>query len=180
MEAWAADAFQWIELAEGILGMPFLGAEDCAWIRDEAQRLGSLWAPLPGDNVPGDELRVRALDLELWDWLTDTLGKKLAPVVEARWRPARWSGVKDAFLIRYSKDKQPAIRLHEDKSYFSCSIRLRAACAGGALWFPRQNFSDERVPDGWLLCWPSRITHPHQVLPVRKGRRVGLVVWTEA
>ena len=180
----AEGAFEWIELADGILGMPFLDPDARRWIAAEAERLDSLWKPLPGDNVPGDELRLNVLDLALRDWLEKTLSERLPPIVEQRWKPARWplsktGGVKDAFLIRYSAEGQASIRLHEDRSYFSCSVRLRTACAGGELYFPRQNFNDALVPSGWLLLWPSRITHPHQVLPVSKGRRVSLVVWTK-
>lgn len=172
------NAFEWMELADGILGMPFLDRESCARLCSTAECLSNLWQPLPGDNVPGDELRLRKLDLKLWEWLTATLRQHLAPVVEARWRPSSWRDPCDAFLIRYSTRRQPSIRLHEDISYFSGSVKLRRACNGGDLAFPRQNFSDALVPEGWLLLWPAKITHPHQVWPVRKGKRVSLVVWT--
>ena len=171
-------AFEWMEVADGILGMPFLDADTCRHLCAVAEWLHSLWQPLPGDQVPGDELRLQKLDLALWDWLKATLGERLAPIVEARWRPSKWRDPCDAFLIRYSGEGQPSIRLHEDLSYFSCSIGLRRACAGGELAFPRQNFSDALLPEGWLLLWPAKITHPHQVLPVRRGKRISLVVWT--
>ena len=153
-------------------------AEDVGEWMEVAAAVPGLWQPLPGDKVPGDELRIKRLDGLLWDGLVTALGDHLAPVVAARWRPSTWKDPCDAFLIRYTPERQPSIRLHEDISFFSCSIRLRKACAGGELHFPRQNFADSLVPDGWLLCWPARITHPHQVRPVRKGARVSLVVWT--
>ena len=165
-------------MADGILGMPFLDQETCTRLCAVAELVDSLWQPLPGDNVPGDELRLKRLDLALWDWLGATLKDKLGPNINARWRPALWHDLSDAFLIRFSPDKQPSLRLHEDISYLSCSVRLRRSCCGGELIFPRQNFSDGLIPDGWLLVWPSRITHPHQVLPVRKGKRISQVVWT--
>ncbi len=173
-----ADAGQWMEVAEGIIAMPLLPAQARADLLRAAAAAPGLWRPLEGDNVPGDELRIELLDTALWDGLRTALREHLAPVVDARWRPSAWKDPCDAFLIRYSADKQPSIRLHEDISYFSCSLRLKKACAGGELLFPRQNFCDALIPDGWLLCWPSRITHPHQVLPVKKGKRVSLVVWT--
>ncbi len=174
----AAHAFDWMEVADGVLGMPFLDQETCTRLCAVAELVDSLWQPLPGDNVPGDELRLKRLDLALWDWLGATLKDRLGPIINARWRPALWHDLSDAFLIRYSPDKQPSLRLHEDISYLSCSVRLRRSCRGGELIFPRQNFSDGLIPDGWLLVWPARITHPHQVLPVRKGKRISLVVWT--
>lgn len=169
---------EWMEVADGILAMPFLAPSACGLLLEMASAAPGLWQPLPGDQVPGDELRLKRLDGLLWDGLVTALGDHLAPVVAARWRPSTWKDPCDAFLIRYTPERQPSIRLHEDISYFSCSIRLRKACAGGELHFPRQNFADSLVPDGWLLCWPARITHPHQVRPVRKGARASLVVWT--
>ena len=172
------NAFEWMEAADGILAMPFLNRETCTRLCAVAELVDSLWRPLPGDNVPGDELRLKRIDLALWDWLGTTLKDRLGPVINARWRPAEWRDPSDAFLIRYAPDRQPSIRLHEDISYFSCSVRLRHSGRGGELSFPRQNFSDRLVPDGWLLVWPARITHPHQVLPVHEGKRISLVVWT--
>ena len=129
--------------------------------------------------MPGDELRLRAWDQKLNDRVTHALNGLLSPIIETRWRPCAWHEPKDLFLIRYSKDRQPSLRLHEDKSYFSCSIQLQRGRCGGEMVFPRQNFSDALVPTGSLLCWPSRITHPHQIRPVQKGQRVSLVVWTQ-
>ena len=173
----ASDAGQWLELAPDVLGMPFLKAETALAMAEAAQAAGP-WQPLPGDNVPGDELRVSAWDEGLKRLLAEYLTSVLKPIVESVWRPARWREPKDLFCIRFSKSGQPQIRLHEDKSYLSCSIKLRGACSGGELWFPRQNFNDSLIAPGWLIIWPSEVTHPHRVLPVKQGKRVSLVVWT--
>ena len=173
----APDAGQWLTLAPDVLGMPFLKAETALAMAEAAQAAGP-WQPLPGDNVPGDELRMSAWDEGLKRLLTGYLTSVLKPIVESVWRPARWREPKDLFFIRFSKNGQPQIRLHEDKSYLSCSIKLRGACSGGELWFPRQNFSDSLIAPGWLIIWPSEVTHPHRVLPVKQGKRVSLVVWT--
>ena len=176
----ANDAFSWIDVGDGILGMPFLEEDSAARIAAAGRRVPLLWQALEGDKVPGDELRVRALDSALAGWITTTLKERLAPIIDARWRPARWHDPSDTFLIRYSANRQNGIRLHEDISHFSCSIRLASARCGGELVFPRQNFSDRTVPTGWLLVWPSRITHPHMVTPVTAGERLSWTVWTSA
>ena len=173
----ASDVGQWLTLAPDVLGMPFLTAETAAAMAEAVQSAGP-WQPLPGDNVPGDELRVQAWNEGCNDLLTRHLTSVLKPIVEEVWRPARWRDPKDLFFIRFSRSGQPQIRLHEDKSYLSCSIKLRGACSGGELWFPRQNFSDSLIAPGWLIIWPSEVTHPHRVLPVKKGKRVSIVVWT--
>ena len=173
------DAFQWIEVAPGILHMRFLDETTTTDLAIAATLTEPLWQPLPGDNVPGDELRLNLVDLAWWHWFEDTLKKNLAPILSQRWRPSEWSSLKDLFLIRYTIGRQPSIRLHNDISRFSCSIRIRAANTGGQLYFPYQNFSDILVANGDLLVWPARITHPHKVEPVRQGNRTSLVVWTQ-
>lgn len=170
---------EWIEVAPGILAMPWLRESACRKILAAANRVPSLWMPLEGDPVPGDELRINALDTTLCEQLVVSFEKHLKPLLEARWRPAAWSSVSDLFLIRYSQDKQSEIGLHCDRSRFSASVALRIADAGGALTFPRQNYRDTDIGLGWLLAWPSAVTHPHMVQEVTRGQRTSLVVWTE-
>ena len=172
-------AGQWMELADGILYVPFLERQTSQQIQQVAECVPGLWKPLEGDNVPGDELRIKLLDSRLFRSIEEGLEKYVAPAIQQRWRPTTWKTVRDMFLIRYSTEKQAGIRLHEDISYLSCSIVLARACGGGELYFPRQGFTDRMIKPGGLLVWPSRITHPHCVTPVAKGRRVSLVVWTE-
>lgn len=175
----AADAYEWIAMERDILAMPFLDEESCRWICDYGDALDTLWQPLYGDAVPGDELRVKSVDVALYAWLQGAMDNRIAEIAAQYWRPATWQPVKDLFLIRYSASGvQADIRLHHDMSFFSCSIILQRAEAGGELLFPRQGWSDVHLPAGWLVCWPSAITHPHQVTPVRAGRRVSCVVWT--
>ena len=167
-----------LEVADGILSIPFFSVEECARLVAETKESDS-WAPLPGDNVPGDELRIKTHQAVMFASIEDELKKRLEGVIKQRWNPCVWKSVKDLFLIRYSQKAQPSIRLHEDQSYFSCSIVLKRACNGGDLYFPRQRYDDRLVEVGTLLVWPSRITHPHCVSPVKKGSRVSMVVWTK-
>ena len=175
----ASNAGHWNEIGTDILAMPWL-RESAARALAEAVNGLQGWQPLPGDNVPGDELRLREWSAAQAKRMDDDLDRILGPVVETFWRPATWRGASDVFFIRYSKDRQPSLRLHEDISYVSCSIKLRPACAGGELWWPRQNVTDALIPVGWLVAWPSRVTHPHQVKPVTRGRRMSIVVWTKS
>ena len=94
------------------------------------------------------------------------------------WHPAEWKDPSDMFLIRYSPERQTYIRLHNDRSLLSISVKLIEAREGGVLTFPRQGFNDRDIPVGDAILWPSQVTHPHTVTPVKKGKRVSLVVWT--
>lgn len=175
----AEDAMQWQVIGHtDILAMPFLHKRTLWWLDQYGARFSDYWSALEGDAVPGDEMRLRKLDSGLDDRLADVLNEHLAAIVNAYWRPATWSRVKDQFLIRHSASGQAALRLHHDISNFSCSIVLERADRGGELVFPRQAWDDRHIPAGWLLCWPSKITHPHAVAPVKQGRRLSCVVWT--
>lgn len=177
MAEFAGDAGEWQVLGPEIVGMPFLSPRSARALA-EAAHAAPGWQPLPGDNVPGDELRLKSFDAGRAAQVEEAVNMHLASMVGSFWRPAKWPGVGDQFFIRYAPGRQPSLRLHEDNSCISCSIKLRAACGGGVLWFPRQNFTDENIPVGWLIAWPSRITHPHRVMPVSKGRRMSIVVWS--
>ena len=55
-------AGEWIEVADGILAMPFLRPEVCQRICESAAMVPSLWQALYDDPVPGDELRIDVFD----------------------------------------------------------------------------------------------------------------------
>ena len=117
-------AFEYVEHVPGVLAMPFLDPAWCSQVVGAAVGL-DLWEPLAGDKVPGDELRLRALDCWLFEWLDKELADSVKPIIDRRWFPSRWSNIRDSFFIRYSADRQPEIRLHEDSSHFSCSVKMR-------------------------------------------------------
>ena len=169
----------YIEVADGILAVEVMPESVAEELAKTALMVQGGWKPLPGDNVPGDELRYKDWRLKESEAFTQLLDNRLKSILEHRWAPSTWHPVKDLFLIRYSIDRQPSLRLHEDKSHFSCSLILKRACNGGEMLFPRQNFSDRLIRPGMMICWPSRVTHPHQVLPVKKGYRLSCVVWTQ-
>lgn len=87
--------------------------------------------------------------------------------------------VTELFAVRYLLEGQKKLDLHSDDSFISCSIKLNNDYEGGNLVFPLQNYSNEKVPVGDLLIWPSRITHPHQSTMLTSGQKYSITVWTE-
>jgi hypothetical protein len=83
------------------------------------------------------------------------------------------------FAVRYLLEGQKHLDLHSDDSFISCSIKLNTDYTGGTLLFPLQKYSNEKVPAGDLLIWPSRITHPHQSSILSSGEKYSITVWTE-
>ena len=55
----APDAGEFSLLGNDIIGMPFLKTETALALAEAVQQ-SDLWGPLPGDKVPGDELRCKA------------------------------------------------------------------------------------------------------------------------
>ena len=173
-----------MEVADGVVRVRVFSAE-------EAHRLAAVldgllgWGALDDDDVPGDELRLAAVAEPLaasgFGTVAQRIEEALRPAANARWfPPASWTGIRDLFATRYSPmGRCSSIDLHNDISRFSASIVLRRAHRGGELWLPRQNFTDRLIEPGVALFWPSRVTHPHQVMEVESGQRISLVVWTE-
>ena len=131
------------------------------------------WKPLENDNVPGDEYRG-----DLLEPVKQKIEEQILPTLNSRILPARIKGVSDIFAIRtgVGQDRLP---LHVDISFMSATIKLQEAEEGGTLFFPRQGRSDAELEPGVGLWWPSAITHPHTTLPVRKGVRLSITVWTK-
>ena len=158
-----------LEVAPDILQFDLMPQDEADWLYRALMREDG-WGALPGDAVPGDEMRLG---------FRGPIASRVTDLVYRRWQPARWQKIKDLFAIRYTKGRQPDLSLHVDKSYFSMSILLHREGAGGELCFPRQTFTDRHMKPGQALVWPSGITHPHMVTPI-DGVRMSLVVWTSS
>ena len=150
-----------VPVADGIYRLNILSKEEAEWLYT-ALMLEKGWEALPGDTVPGDELRLMGL--------CAAVDKRMHGIIYPLWQPARWQPIKDLFAIRYSKERQPKIELHNDKSHFSMSILLHREGRGGELCFPRQGYVDTQLSPGQALVWPSAITHPHEVTPTEGSR----------
>lgn len=169
------------EIGPDILLMRFMSKEMCSDIiqlsEHVSKRIG--FKPLPGDDYPGQEIRINQMDRELWYAIEDNLQKYVYPAIEKYWHPVKMFGIRDLFVIRYSKDTQKNLNLHNDISYVSGSVKLNCDYEGAQLYFPRQNFYNTDVEVGDLLLWPSQVTHPHESLEIQSGTKYSLVLWTK-
>ena len=157
-----------LEVANDVFQLTLMSQDEAEWLTQALMRETD-WKPLPGDAVPGDELRLG---------FREAINKRMTKLVYERWQPSNWQPIKDLFAIRYLPERQPDLALHNDKSYMSMSIVIHRHGPGGTLVLPRQNFDDRHTLPGQALLWPSAITHPHYVTPT-EGMRMSLVVWTK-
>jgi len=165
-----------------ILLMKFMTKEMCADMiklaEATAKREGG-FKPLPGDAYPGMEIRINKMDRNLYYAIEDNLQKYVFPALERYYPPLHMFGIRDLFIIRYSKTTQKSLRLHNDLSLISGSVKLNDNYTGAQLYFPRQQFNNKDIEIGDLLLWPSQVTHPHESLPIYEGTKYSLVLWTQ-
>ena len=165
-----------------ILLMKFMTKEMCAdmiRLSEYAAKNGNAFKPLPGDAYPGQEIRIRDLDRNLYYAIEDNLEKYVYPALQKYYKPIHMYGIRDLFIIRYNKKTQKSLDLHNDISLISGSVKLNDNYTGAELHFPRQQFYNKDIEVGDLLLWPSQVTHPHESLPIYEGTKYSIVLWTK-
>ena len=64
-------------------------------------------------------------------------------------------GIEGCFIIKYEMDKQRELRVHNDASLVTGSVKLNDDYTGGLLEFPRQKFNNKDIPVGKCLLFVS-------------------------
>ena len=129
------------------------------------------------DNVPSQDLRLR--EIGLWNELEKHWNKTVYDVVYKYWEPCHMYGLRDAFIIKYEMDKQRSLRLHNDASMVTGSVKLNDDYTGGVLKFPRQNITNEDIPIGKLILFPGQCTHGHTSTELLSGTKYSLTIWSQ-
>jgi hypothetical protein len=172
--SWAAGA---VEIAPEILQMPFWTPAFCRAVIRAADLIG--FEPDPDDPVPGHEVSLAAISPVLYRAVEHDVGERVWPQLQAHWPLIEYRGLRDAFVIRYRPGEQQSLRVHQDIAQVSATVRLNEGYEGASLAFPRQRFDNVAQPVGSLLAWPSLVTHPHGVGPLRSGVKYALTMWCE-
>ena len=87
-------------------------------------------------------------------------------------------GLRDAFIIKYEMDKQRELRVHNDASLVTGSVKLNDDYLGGQLVFPRQEFENTNIPVGKCLLFPGQVTHGHSSSLLESGTKYSLTIWS--
>ena len=129
------------------------------------------------DNVPSQDLRLK--EIGLWNELEKHWNKTVYDIVYKYWEPCHMYGLRDAFLIKYTMDGQKSLRLHNDASMVTGSVKLNDDYTGGVLSFPRQNITNEDIPIGKLILFPGQCTHGHTSTELLSGTKYSLTIWSQ-
>jgi hypothetical protein len=158
------------------LVVPLWTPEFCATVVRAAEAVGR-WGSDPDDPVPGRELSLAAISPQLHRALEEHVGETVWPSLREHWPSIDYDGIHDAFVVKSTSGDPDGLRTHLDLAQVSAAVRLNDGYEGGRLEFPRQGFTNEDVPVGAALVWPSLVTHPHRSTPVTRGVRYGLTIW---
>ena len=131
---------------------------------------------MEGDKVPSQDLRLK--EIGLWEQLKEHWNRTVYEIVYDYWNPCHMYGLRDAFIIKYEMDKQRSLRLHNDASLVTGSIKLNDNYEGGILEFPRQGVSNKDVPVGKCILFPGQVTHGHTSTELLSGTKYSLTIWS--
>jgi len=129
------------------------------------------------DTSPWDTLNFSRIGLFLFEDFCVQYKKHICPVVEKHFLPETIPGWFSPMIIKYSRPGQH-VTLHNDTSLLTLNVRLNTDYEGCDVEFPRQKWNNKKLPKGWCMIWPSRVTHPHRATPLKKGTKYTLSSWT--
>ena len=162
-------------LSDDILLIDFMTEDMCENMISLSEK--KTFESLSYDKVKGQELRLK--EIELWDELEKHWMKSVYDIVYEYWNPCHIYGLRDAFLIKYEMNKQRELRLHNDASLITGSVKLNDDYTGGELYFPRQKFSNKDIPIGKCILFPGQVTHGHLSTSITKGTKYSLTIWSQ-
>ena len=161
-------------LSDDILLIDFMSKDMCENMISLAE--DKQFKIMEGDIVPAQELRLK--EINLWDELEKHWMKTVYDIIHEYWYPCHMTGLRDAFIIKYEMDKQRELRLHNDASLVTGSVKLNDDYEGGVLEFPRQKINNKDIPVGKCILFPGQVTHGHLSTQLTKGTKYSLTLWS--
>ena len=161
-------------LSDDILLIDFMSKDMCENMISLAE--DKQFKIMEGDIVPAQELRLK--EINLWEELEKHWMKTVYDIIHEYWYPCHMTGLRDAFIIKYEMDKQRELRLHNDASLVTGSVKLNDDYEGGVLEFPRQKVNNQDIPVGKCILFPGQVTHGHLSTQLTKGTKYSLTLWS--
>ena len=107
-------------LSDDMLLIDFMSEDMCQNMISLAEE--KTFRIMQGDIVPAQELRLKEIDQ--WNKLEKHWMSTVYDIVYGYWYPCHMTGLRDAFIIKYEMDKQRELRLHNDASLVTGSVKL--------------------------------------------------------
>ena len=161
-------------LSDDIILIDFMSKDMCENMISLAEE--KQFRIMEGDKVPSQDLRLK--EFGQWEKLKDHWNKIVYEIVYDYWHPCHMWGLRDAFIIKYEMDKQRELRVHNDASLVTGSVKLNDDYEGGILEFPRQGITNKDIPVGKCILFPGQVTHGHSSSLLTKGTKYSLTIWS--
>ena len=161
-------------LSPDILLIDFMSKDMCEDMISLAEK--KTFRVMEGDKVPSQDLRLK--EFGQWEKLKKHWNQIVYEIVWEYWHPCHMWGLRDAFIIKYEMDKQRELRVHNDASLVTGSVKLNDDYTGGLLEFPRQKFNNKDIPVGKCLLFPGQVTHGHLSTKLESGTKYSLTIWS--
>ena len=161
-------------LSDDILLIDFMSKDMCENMISLAEE--KTFRIMEGDRVPSQDLRLKEFDQ--WEKLKKHWNTIIYEIVYEYWHPCHMWGLRDAFIIKYEMDKQRELRVHNDASLVTGSVKLNDDYTGGLLEFPRQKFTNKDIPVGKCLLFPGQVRHGHTSTELLSGTKYSLTIWS--
>ena len=161
-------------LSDDIILIDFMSQDMCENMISLAEE--KQFKIMEGDKVPSQDLRLK--EFGQWEKLKDHWNKIVYEIVWDYWHPCHMWGLRDAFIIKYEMDKQRELRVHNDASLVTGSVKLNDDYEGGILEFPRQGITNKDIPVGKCILFPGQVTHGHLSTKLLSGTKYSLTIWS--
>jgi hypothetical protein len=166
-----------------IIVTPFWTEEFCQQLVDYARANDHRFAAHNQKNVDSSHLGYDALYFAhisqyLFEDYTRHYARDLLPIINKVWPYTRISGWQSPFILKYEVNGKRNLRAHHDLSEVSFNIKLNNDYQGAELRFPRQGIDNRDIPIGWMMLWPSTVTHYHEVPDIVSGTKYSVTGWT--
>ena len=161
-------------LSDDMILIDFMSKDMCENMISLAEK--KTFRIMEGDKVPSQDLRLKEFDQ--WEKLKTHWNQIVYEIVYEYWHPCHMWGLRDAFIIKYEMDKQRELRVHNDASLVTGSVKLNDDYEGGILEFPRQGITNKDIPVGKCLLFPGQVTHGHLSTKLESGIKYSLTIWS--
>ena len=165
------------EVERDILAFDFFSEAYCDFLLAACDGVG-IWKPNPQDEYYTQDLDFEEHLPSIYELVETQLIEKVGPFLSKYWRCDEFK-IDALFAVKYTMEGQQSLSLHHDDSYISGSIKLNNLYDGAVLKFPRQKWDNRDVSVGKLICWPGKLTHPHECSPLKAGNKYSLTIWTK-